>query len=418
MVYAEDEIAVTPVGTPVIVDVTSNDFVKGMDELTVTHTGGSSNGKCEITNNNQVQYVPNKDFEGLDFCGYVVCRHSICDEGVLGIKVTSQKVSSKKPMKSESSNNNGSDKLVSNFESSSGLTIGINEPQRERPDVELSDVAIHCQEDGEGENRNLRGFRQLRKLRKNAPCIGSSMVVTSPLGNDEISYISTYHTTEADSSTLVPAFLRFGRIARSKPVDTSTEESESAYIETIIKIPASADAVIMPGFPDKCFGNVPSLLVGSAASSAGRHETLLQFETSEVDYSWCNDGIVSASIHLYSLVDSRQGGIFVTTSNNNWSENSVTWNNAPPSDGIVLKSIASGDENQGYPIKANHWYDVDVSSALILGEALGIRILSDKGEMSVAQYASREHSDKSLKPVLKITCFSLAVAIGDGNTNT
>mmetsp|Transcript_16612 Transcript_16612/g.30163 ORF Transcript_16612/g.30163 Transcript_16612/m.30163 type:complete len:368 (-) Transcript_16612:168-1271(-) len=317
----------------------------------------------------------------------------------------------------------GDEGLVSNHESSGGLSLESTHSQRARTgSAGLSAAAIHCQDKNGKGRKLLRGGvlgRRRRKLPKNAFCVGSSLVTTTPAttaaGDDEITYTSTYHKKEdrssASSALYTPRMsaLRFGRTASSSLSDND-ESGSSSYIETVITIPASGDAVIMPGFPDKCFGSVPSMLISSAASSAGRHETLLQFQTSAVDRSICNaGGVVSANVHLYSLVNSHQSGIFVTTSNNTWSENSVSWNNAPKSDGIVLRS-----DNHLHSIEVNKWYGVDVSSALILGETLSIRILSNEGERSVAQYASRDHPDGLLKPILNVTCVSLDV-FGDGH---
>jgi hypothetical protein len=115
----------------------------------------------------------------------------------------------------------------------------------------------------------------------------------------------------------------------------------------VISIQSSADAIIMPNFPDKGFGSVPSMLVSSASSTGGHHESVLKFQTSKVDQSVCQDGVFSARVFVYALANSDHGGLFVTTSDRSWKEHEVTWNNAPRSDGIVLEAIGS--------IEANKW---------------------------------------------------------------
>jgi len=398
-VYAEDEVVTTLAGRPIIIDVTANDFVKGMGQLSVTRTGGAINGKCKLTNSNKVRYVPNSGFVGRDHCAYVVCQGpTMCDEGIVAIKVVDKEASAK-PL---SQSIGGSD-LVSNHEISSGLSLGLNHKRAGPSSIHSSSsaAAISCDEYNGGGRNLRRGPRRL--LPENDPCIESSTAITtsseSSVGSYKIMYTTTQHKTKKKTQYLInSSVLRVGRTVRNHPNDI--EDASETYMETIITVPASADAVIMPGFPDRCFGKVPSMLVSSASSSAGLHETMLQFRTSEVDKSVCENGFVSsASIHLYSLTRSSQGGAFVTTSDSTWSEDDVTWNNAPESDGIVLM-------DRGQPVEAKTWCAVDVSSALILGETLSIRILSIEGTTSVAQYASRDHSNATLMPVLNITCIS------------
>jgi len=410
MVYAEDEIVVTSLDTPIVIHVTNNDFVKGMGPLTLMDTGGADHGRCKLTkkdddDNRAVRYTPEDGFVGTDHCVYKVCQNDMCDEGIVAIKVTDQMGMAKKPLQQQQPPSSSSG-LVTNHESSGGLSL-LGDRQKARVNGSNSAslaVEVDCG-DNDGEGRHLRGSR--RVLVKN-PCIESSVVTTATAaGESEITYTTTHLKKKITSSLsyLDNFALRLGKSAI--PSDDNNEDEYESYTETVISIPASADAVIMPGFPDKCFGSVPSMLISSASSNAGHHETMLMFQTSHVDYrSVCDGGsfLSSATIYLYSLGHSSQGGTFVTTSDSSWSENDVTWHNAPLSDGIVLSDIHS--------IEAKKWYGVDVSSALILGETLSIRILSNdkegaKAKNSVAQYASRDHSDLSLKPVLNITCVSL-----------
>lgn len=442
MVYAEDEIVTTALDTPVIVDVTSNDFVKGMGPLYVTRAGGATDGSCKVTRDNRVKYVPGDGFVGQDHCAYVVCHGDgsdggslgMCDEGIIGIKVTTRKVAKKELLQQQKQQ-----APVSNHESSNGLSLesasnGLSRQSAFPPRAGQSSsgmhaaAAVHCKDEGDG--RNLRGGGDKlgrRKLPKNAHCQGSSLVSTAPAtkgnrnGDDDgddavITYTSTYHKKAVRSSNSSPGVyprttaLRSGRTASSNPANV--EKSES-YVDTVITIPASGDADIMPSFPDKCFGKTPSMIVSGPESRAGVHEALLQFQTSGVDTSICDDGnggsvISGATVFLYSLSNSRQSGTFVTTSVTSWDEETVTWNTAPSSDGIVFASQTS----EANPLDAvvnrvNEWHGVDVSSALIWGDTLSIRILSNQGASSVARYASREHSDGRLAPMLNVTCVSM-----------
>ena len=370
LVYAKDEAVTTHINVPIIVDVSSNsnDFVQGTGQLTLRHTSGATNGKCRITQVNSLKYMPRKDFMGTDYCEFMLCQKSMCDKGVLKIEVVDV---AKEPSRN------------------------MNRPMQQQqkwPSSLRPRDAILCQSQ-KGTDRHLRGgnkARQLPKKSKESACVGSSLITT----DGEISYTSTYLKKKHPQSS---SKLRYGK-ARSIITKDKTDEGEP-FIETVISIPASADAVIMPGFPDNSFGNVPSMLVSSATSDSGMHETLIQFQTHHVDISVCAKGVSIATLSLYSLAKSSQGGTFITTSVTTWLEDQVTWNNAPISDGIVLSDIGL--------VEAHKWVVVDVLPALIFGETLSIRIVSsNEDEQAIAQYASKDHSDASLKPVLNITCLS------------
>jgi len=281
-VYAKDDHILAVLDESISVDVVSNDFVKGMGLLSITHTDGSKNGKCEITIDNKILYTPEKGFRGSDECGYIICHVSnMCDEGILRIDVIQE-------------------------------------------DILRSSLTM-------------------------------SAATTSILPGNEIS--------SAD--------------------------------ETIF-IPASADATITTEFPAGNFGDVTTLFVSSASSSAGLRDTMLKFHTSTIDESDCKNGIESATVSIYSLAYASDGGTLITTSNKFWSEMEVTWNNAPVGDGIVINDMGT--------IEVNTWYDVDVSSAVTLGDPLSIRLISHAGGESIALYASRDHTDETLHPMLKIRC--------------
>ena len=92
-VYAVDDHIVTFLDEPITVDVVSNDFVKGMGPLIITHTGASKHGKCEITIDNKLQYSPKNGFKGSDTCEYTICHESnMCDEGILRIDIIQEKM--------------------------------------------------------------------------------------------------------------------------------------------------------------------------------------------------------------------------------------------------------------------------------------------------------------------------------------
>ena len=366
-VYADDASVITPKNTPILVDVTLNDF-KGKSPLTITHAGGSQHGDC-VVEGSQVLFSPHDDFVGQDRCGYVVCENDLCGEGIIKIKVVQD------------------DSVLKHDKTTPVGSFGI---------LRSSSAKLCSQAALNHEMRRLRGqpiSQERRMTEMNSSCVGSSLVTTAITPTQTITYTSTYHEKGEASS---PQSRSIG--LHSKVRSATTNTVQESYVETEIAITVSADATIMPGFPDQNFGSTQSMLVSSASSKSGRQESILKFDTSSVDASVCSDGIIHAKLTLHSLTSSPEGGTFVSTPNNAWAESEVNWNNAPKSNGIVLSSLGQ--------VFAKTYYDIDVSSALVLQQPLSIRILSGTSSSVSAQYASRDHSDPSLHPLLQISCVS------------
>jgi hypothetical protein len=372
--HADDDSVLTLKDVAVLVDVTSNDFMEGTDEFTIAHAGGSKHGTCVIEGN-QVRYSPNEGFIGQDRCGYIACGGSDnkCDEGIIKIKVVSEST-------------------LLNHDKSSALSPATSTDRSSSVQL-CSQAAVHHK------IRRLRGRTStaIRRLEtgSHSTCVGASLVTTDVTPTQTITYTSTYHAKSSES--ISPQTRSFD--VKSKIRSASKQPVERSYVDTEIALPALADATIIPGFPDQNFGSAQSMLVSSASSKSGRHDAFLKFDTSTVDASVCSDGIVGATLTLYSLTSSAQGGTFQTIPNAMaWSEGDVTWNNAPTSNGIVLDSLGR--------VQAKTFYDVDVSSALRLGKSLSIHILPDPSADISAQYATKDHTDPSLHPMLRISCIS------------
>ncbi|KAL3792432.1 hypothetical protein HJC23_001550 [Cyclotella cryptica] len=379
-VYADDDSVVTRMNIPVLVDVTKNDFIRGMSPLTITHTGGSQHGECVIEGD-QILYTPHDDYVGQDRCGYVVCENGLCDEGIIRIKVVTNgstlghyKHSLSSPASSISSLRTSSVQLCSQ--------AALNHEMRRLRGQSHAPINKH----------GLLGENRRMTVDIHSSCVGSSLVTVAVTPGQTITYTSTYHSKDNGSTSPQTRSVDI----HSKYRSATTTEEQNPFVDTKIELEVSADATIMPGFPDQNFGAAPSMLVSSAFSKSGQHESVLKFDTSSVDASVCSDGIVDAKLTIFSLTSSAQGGTFVTTPNMSWTESEVNWNNAPNSNGIVLSSLGQ--------VQAKTYYDIDLSSALVLGKPLSIRILSDASSNFSAQYATRDHSDSSLHPMLRISC--------------
>lgn len=372
--HADDDSVVTLKNVAILVDVTVNDFIEGMNDLTITHAGGSKHGTCLIEGR-KVRYTPYEDYTGKDRCGYIVCQDSECDEGIIRIEIVSDSAALKHDKSSSTFSLGG----IGNTRSSS---------------------AQLCSQSAMNHGmRRLRGRAATENRRleteTHSSCVGSSLVTTVSTPTQTITYTSTYHSKENRSTS--PRTRTFD--LHSKIRSYSKSQVEKSSVDTEISLAASEDATIIPGFPDQNFGFTESMLVSSTSSKSGRHDAFLKFDTSLVDTSVCSDGIVSARVTVYALASSAEGGTFLTTPNSMaWSENDITWNNAPNSNGIVLESLGK--------VQAKTFYDIDVSSALRLGKILSVHILPGSSSQVSAQYATKDHSDSSLHPTLRISCIS------------
>ncbi|MGH1368913.1 MAG: Ig-like domain-containing protein, partial [Maritimibacter sp.] len=68
----EDDVAVTPEDTPVVIDVIANDTDPEGDPLEVAELGEPENGTAELNPDGTVTYTPNTDFTGTDTFTYTV----------------------------------------------------------------------------------------------------------------------------------------------------------------------------------------------------------------------------------------------------------------------------------------------------------------------------------------------------------
>ena len=245
----------------------------------------------------------------------------------------------------------------------------------------------------------LRFNNKNRYLEANAQstCVGASLVTTVISPTQTITYTSTYHSKGDRSAPIrtrtIDLHSKFRSASKSNP------QVQEAYVDTEVLLSCTEDATVIPSFPDQNFGSAQSMLVSSASSKSGRHDAFLKFDTSLVDASVCSDGIIDVTVRLYSLSNSAEGGTVITTpSSMMWTENDITWNNAPNSNGIVLDSLG--------PLKSKSFYDIDVSSAFKLGQPLSLHILPGSASNVSARYATKDHTDPSLHPMLRISCIS------------
>ena len=142
-------------------------------------------------------------------------------------------------------------------------------------------------------------------------------------------------------------------------------------------IQPSDDATVRPGINSTTnYGSDPDLLVDASSVK----DFLLRFNVAGVGATT----VLNATLRLHATNSSPIGGIFTATTNNGWSESTVTFDSAP-----VPNGIAPGN-----------WYELDVTPLITGDGPVSIRVSSTSP--NGADYASKENI-AALAPELVIT---------------
>jgi parallel beta-helix repeat protein len=132
------------------------------------------------------------------------------------------------------------------------------------------------------------------------------------------------------------------------------------------------DASITARSPNAKHGSSTALEVDNSPAK----NFLLKFAVTGVN----GHAVSSAKLRLYSVGDSDTGGDFHRVADNTWTEQTVTWNNAPAGDGSPIASLGR--------VTVDTWYEVDVTS-LIAGDGMySLRVGSPSA--NGADYSSKE----------------------------
>ena len=153
----------------------------------------------------------------------------------------------------------------------------------------------------------------------------------------------------------------------------------------VVTFAPSDDATIRASRPAQNFGGRTSLEVDASSQK----DVLLRFDVSGVGSST----VTSVTLRVFNVDNSPAGGTFTIVSDSGWSEDAVTWANAPAGDGAVLGSLGS--------VSAGTWYDVDVTPLVTGDGPVSIRISS--GNSNGADYASKEHGNGSAPELIVAT---------------
>jgi hypothetical protein len=159
-----------------------------------------------------------------------------------------------------------------------------------------------------------------------------------------------------------------------RQADTPTAMLDSLpIVNNTFKIGPSDDAFVFRTTGNKNYGTEIDLKVDM---DDGYKKSYMKFDLSRVQI----DAVISAKLRLYCTLTSPSGGMFVTVTDSQWDEGSITYNNAPPADGIPLGILDN--------VEAGNWYELDVTDAINTNGPLTIIILGNHKEK--VTYSSKD----------------------------
>jgi hypothetical protein len=195
--------------------------------------------------------------------------------------------------------------------------------------------------------------------------------------------ISWDTTTVADGAHTLTAVASdaAGHTETSEPVSVTVNNSVPT---TTLKFLPTDDANIIAGSPNSNYGSNPKLWVDDAVSAV--YNFLIKFSVSGIGAKQ----VSSAQLWLYNNNSSDKGGDFYSVTDNSWSEQSVTWNNAPSADTNLVASLGA--------VSPGNWVIVDVTPLITGDGTYSLRVKSTS--TNSAGYYSKETPEFS--PILVI----------------
>jgi len=139
----------------------------------------------------------------------------------------------------------------------------------------------------------------------------------------------------------------------------------------VITFTTVADARVNSSNPNSNYGDANDLRASNA------YQSYLKFVVSGV-----SGAIEKATLRLFCEDPSADGGAFYPV-DNNWEENTITWNNAPPTSGAPV--ISAG------PVAVDTWVELDITAAILGDSTYSFGIISTTSDR--VNYSSREGSE-------------------------
>lgn len=173
------------------------------------------------------------------------------------------------------------------------------------------------------------------------------------------------------------------------PTSASTEDTVSDP-NTSIRITPSDDAFIYDKIPNGNFGEMKRLIVDGLNYflESDLWDSLIKFDLKSIESL---GNLKSAQLNLYCIDPNNNYGGRVDSTDSNWSEDTVTWNNAPARQ--MDESTLVGELSHG--VQINNWYSLDLTdyfqkNSNNIAPILSLRISSPKRNR--VAYASKQNS--------------------------
>lgn len=172
---------------------------------------------------------------------------------------------------------------------------------------------------------------------------------------------------------VVPAGAGSGPISVTTPTGAAQTMLHFVVVDPpqVITFTTVADARVNSSNPNSNYGDANDLRASNA------YKSYLKFVVSGV-----NGAIEKATLRLFCEDPSADGGAFYPV-DNNWEENTITWNNAPPTSGTPL--ISAG------PVATDTWIELDITAAILGDSTYSFGIISATSDR--VNYSSREGNE-------------------------
>jgi hypothetical protein len=141
------------------------------------------------------------------------------------------------------------------------------------------------------------------------------------------------------------------------------------------------DSYVHDGHPSTNYGSAASLMVDNSPVE----HILIKFQVDGL----AGRTVTQATLRLYNTNESSIGGKFYRVNDQSWSEETVTWNNAPAADATEIASLGA--------VAIGNWYSVDLTSLIVADGTYSLRVSSTS--TNGADYSSKEGANP---PVLEI----------------
>ncbi len=135
------------------------------------------------------------------------------------------------------------------------------------------------------------------------------------------------------------------------------------------------------GYPSTNYGAAAGLLVDNSPVE----QILIKFQVDGL----AGRSVTQATLRLYNTNESSIGGKFYRVNDQSWTEETVTWNNAPAADATEIAALGA--------VAIGNWYSVDLTSLITADGTYSLRVSSTS--TNGADYSSKEGANP---PVLEI----------------